>query len=247
MGCASSSSNNTKNKRESTLHYSNRDSTFEETNKLNKLSTDNENHNDDEVMRPSVSKKEMRKEQERIRDAEINNAIEQAADEAAKKAERDEEDKKEKVEEKKSKTMLGLFNTKKEEDVKNNDEDTLKEDEKRGPIAPTRCVGYLLKQGGTIKTWKKRFFILDKGVLIYFTSETTPGSNEGFDEKGRIALSGNDKIKIIDEKKGKLMLSSTVRELPMIVDNLDLASAWRDAIQKHIDYVLEKEKMDEKS
>jgi len=181
----------------------------------------------------------------------ISQAIEQAATEALRKANEENENNKEKVEEKKSKTILGLFNTKKEEDVKSNDldtpEDTLKEDERRGPIAPTRCVGYLLKQGGTIKTWKKRFFILDKGVLIYFSSETTPGSNEGFDEKGRIALSGSDKIKIIDEKKGKLMLSSTVRELPMIVDNLDLASAWRDAIQKHIEYVFEKEKMEEKT
>ena len=68
MGCTSSNTNKTK---ELTVHYPTRDSTFEETNKLN---TDNENHNDDEVigdMRPSVSKKEIRKEQERLRDAEI--------------------------------------------------------------------------------------------------------------------------------------------------------------------------------
>ena len=77
MGCTSS---NTNKKRES-LHYPTRDSTFEETNQLNQdkpsqLRTDlsNKNHNDDEVigdMRPSVSKKEMRKEQEKLRDAEI--------------------------------------------------------------------------------------------------------------------------------------------------------------------------------
>lgn len=66
MGCTSSNSN--KNKRES-LHHPTRDSTFEETNQLNTDLT-----NDDEVigdMRPSISKKEMRKEQEKLRDAEI--------------------------------------------------------------------------------------------------------------------------------------------------------------------------------
>lgn len=78
--------------------------------------------------------------------------------------------------------------------------------------------------------------------MIYYQSESSPGSNEGVDEKGRILLAASDKIAIVDEKKGKLMLSSSVRELPMIVDNKELAEAWRDAIDKHISYIIEKEK-----
>ena len=31
--------------------------------------------------------------------------------------------------------------------------------------------GFLTKQGGRVKTWKKRWFVLDKGKLAYFNSD----------------------------------------------------------------------------
>jgi hypothetical protein len=46
------------------------------------------------------------------------------------------------------------------------------------------------------------------------------------------------------KKKGfKLILSSTLRELPMIADNHDIANAWKVAISDHIFYVKQKEEI----
>ena len=104
-------------------------------------------------------------------------------------------------------------------------------------IVPEICTGFLMKQGGTIKTWKKRFVVLENGVLSYYSNETSPGSNLGYDLKGRIDLSPSDRITITDEKNGKLVLSSTMRELPIIVDNKNHAYAWKEAIESHINYV----------
>lgn len=109
---------------------------------------------------------------------------------------------------------------------------------------PLSCVGYMMKQGGSIKTWKKRFFILENGVLIYYSRETYQGSNVGLEEKGRIPLSSGDKITLLEEKKGyKLLLSSSLRELPMIVDTKDMANAWTAAINDHISYIKQKEEI----
>ena len=113
-----------------------------------------------------------------------------------------------------------------------------------GIKVPLSCVGYMMKQGGSIKTWKKRFFILDNGVLIYYSRETYQGSNVGFEEKGRIPLSSGDEITLLEEKKGcKLLLSSSLRELSMIVDTKDMANAWTAAINDHISYIKQKEEI----
>ena len=173
------------------------------------------------------------------------------------------------VEKKKEKrTGLGfIFGSKKEaiqneekdlnqsDDIEEIDEDDDEEDDEKdeveeikksivsGPTPLPRCVGYLSKEGGSWKTWKSRFFTLDNGVLTYYESETTPGSNEGVNEKGKIPLCGTDTIEFIDRKKGKLLLSSAIngRKYPLIVDNLDLADAWRAAIDDHIKSIRNKD------
>jgi hypothetical protein len=173
------------------------------------------------------------------------------------------------VEKKKEKrTRLGfIFGSKKEaiqneekdlnqsDDIEEIDEDDDEEDDEKdeveeikkaivnGPTPLPRCVGYLSKEGGSWKTWKSRFFTLDNGVLTYYESETTPGSNEGVNEKGKIPLCGTDTIEFIDRKKGKLLLSSAIngRKYPLIVDNLDLADAWRAAIDDHIKSIRNKD------
>ena len=35
-------------------------------------------------------------------------------------------------------------------------------------LAPPEKDGWLTKQGGSIKTWKKRYFILKDNILYYF-------------------------------------------------------------------------------
>lgn len=138
-----------------------------------------------------TSAKEIRKEQEKIRDSLMNEAINDAAKEAQKKADEEKKDKEKIKEDEKKTTSWGFSTTKKEEVIKTEEPAEQKEivDEKKivdqGPVIPTRCVGYLLKQGGTIiiiiitinsniitidigtiKTWKKRFFILEVLLLL---------------------------------------------------------------------------------
>lgn len=36
---------------------------------------------------------------------------------------------------------------------------------------PTVVMGYLMKQGHFVKNWKKRFFVVERGVLRYYEKE----------------------------------------------------------------------------
>jgi PH domain len=49
------------------------------------------------------------------------------------------------------------------DEIKLNQEQTFTESERSG---------YLVKQGGKIKTWKKRWFVLSDSVLYYYKTET---------------------------------------------------------------------------
>ena len=49
------------------------------------------------------------------------------------------------------------------------------------PVPPKKC-GYLYKQGHIIKNWKRRFFILDRGILYYYSH--VGHDNIGVNEKG---------------------------------------------------------------
>ena len=55
--------------------------------------------------------------------------------------------------------------------------------------------GWLLKQGGRIKTWKKRYTILSGNVLYYFKTpkDRAPAgfvALEGIEVRGRIEIAG---------------------------------------------------------
>ena len=221
----------------------------------------NEDEEEGEMIRKSALSKSVKSLDKRNVSKEPKNAdrrlrhIEKAINKAAKKAkEKSIAKKKEENEKKEKKKFFGLKfpsssntsnsnNNDKEisinidQDIEDNKE--VKKERQRGPPVPSRCVGYLKKQGGNFKTWKTRFFILEKGILTYYKAETTPGSNEGSEEKGKIFLSGalEEKIEFTDEKKGELLLTSTERKLPLIVENLYLAQAWLESITEHIDYV----------
>jgi hypothetical protein len=52
------------------------------------------------------------------------------------------------------------------------------------PREPERFYGYMSKQGSVFRTWKKRFFILERGELSYFMRESNPGSTFGEQKMG---------------------------------------------------------------
>ena len=46
-------------------------------------------------------------------------------------------------------------------------------------VAPIIRQGYLQKQGGFIKSWKNRFFVLQKGQLTYWENEQAVRTDRG--------------------------------------------------------------------
>jgi len=55
-------------------------------------------------------------------------------------------------------------------------------------------TGFLTKEGGSIKTWKKRYFVLKNGELSYF-------KDKGGEELGKILLSTASSIQLADKRK----------------------------------------------
>lgn len=93
-------------------------------------------------------------------------------------------------------------------------------------------VGYLTKQGGKIKTWKRRWFVLKGDTLYYFKSPTDR------DLTGSIVLEPNSYCKLdLDNKKKKncfFSVATKLRVYSMYSDNEQLAKEWVDLIVKAI-------------
>jgi len=60
--------------------------------------------------------------------------------------------------------------------------------------------GWLIKEGGSIKTWKKRYFVLKNGEFRY-------SKNPREEALGVIKLSAASTIRIVDKKKKNPMFS----------------------------------------
>jgi len=102
-------------------------------------------------------------------------------------------------------------------------------------LEPHDKDGYLTKQGGAIKTWKKRWFVLKGPKLWYFKSKTDTCA------KGFIELEATTLVR--DEsatKKKKTMFSIQARGLKgrrvfmMYPDTQQEAAEWIEAIRKNI-------------
>jgi hypothetical protein len=91
--------------------------------------------------------------------------------------------------------------------------------------------GYLTKQGGHIKTWKKRWCVLKDGTIFYFTSpkDTTP--------KGTIDLEKSSKISDtnLTKKKHAFQVQTLQRTFVICAESDSTKRDWMTSIQNAID------------
>ncbi len=106
-------------------------------------------------------------------------------------------------------------------------------------LVPVRKTGQLYKQGRFIKTWKRRYMELDKGVLKYYGTSDVSDENK---MKGSVFLAGYS-VRIASD--GKLLLSHSDREM-LLYDSNDRSDQtiqeheqWMRAIRAHIAYANE--------
>jgi len=91
--------------------------------------------------------------------------------------------------------------------------------------------GFLTKQGGSIRTWKRRWFVL-KGMKIYYFK-----TRNDLEAKGIIELEPDSFVKDEKDKKKRFMFSvGTSRRVFFIVaDNEKDMLSWIDSIKRNID------------
>jgi len=103
-------------------------------------------------------------------------------------------------------------------------------------LEPHDKDGFLTKQGGAIKTWKKRWFVLKGSKLWYFKSRTDL-SAKGFIELEATTL---DRDESANNKKKKTMFSIQARGLKgrrvfmMYPETQQEAQEWIEAIRRNI-------------
>jgi hypothetical protein len=91
--------------------------------------------------------------------------------------------------------------------------------------------GFLTKQGGSIKTWKKRWFVLKDGSIFYFK---TP---KDLSPKGTIDLEKNSKIgdTSLTKKKYAFQVETAQRTFLITADSEDSKQEWIAAIRASIE------------
>jgi len=103
-------------------------------------------------------------------------------------------------------------------------------------LEPHDKDGFLTKQGGAIKTWKRRWFVLKASKLWYFKSKTDT-SAKGFIELEATTLVRDESQ---NNKKKKTMFSIQARGLKgrrvfmMYADTQQESNEWIEAIRRNI-------------
>jgi len=103
-------------------------------------------------------------------------------------------------------------------------------------LEPHDKDGFLTKQGGAIKTWKRRWFVLKGSKLWYFKSRTDT-SAKGFIELEATTLVRDESA---NNKKKKTMFSIQARGLKgrrvfmMYADTQQESAEWIEAIRRNI-------------
>lgn len=88
--------------------------------------------------------------------------------------------------------------------------------------------GYLVKQGHLLKSWKRRFFVLQaKNVFYYESAREDISGVSGVDLKGAITLTG---WRESAERPRCLELSGMPKALLVQADDDEALEAWRRAL-----------------
>ncbi|EAX95627.1 AGC family protein kinase [Trichomonas vaginalis G3] len=90
-------------------------------------------------------------------------------------------------------------------------------------------AGWGTKQGGLIKTWKKRWFVLEKDALVYFTKE-------GGEEQGRIPIGSTCVVSPAPDckKQPAFKIVTSERTYFIVTDTQKECSDWISAISNTI-------------
>lgn len=96
-------------------------------------------------------------------------------------------------------------------------------------LHPPDKDGYLTKQGGAIKTWKKRYFVLKDRTLYYYK---TP-KDQMF--TGKLELEGSSQIREEPQKKKTMFSISTAKRIYyMYADKPEEMKEWVEALSKAV-------------
>jgi hypothetical protein len=101
-------------------------------------------------------------------------------------------------------------------------------------------IGFLIKRGLQMKTWKKRYFVLKDNKLAYYVKpgETTP--------KGSISLCSAEFRIASDETRAKIVVPAVFNNMPLfelitpnrtyyiLAETMDELNGWRTAIENAI-------------
>lgn len=107
--------------------------------------------------------------------------------------------------------------------------------------------GFIYKKGGIIKSWSRRYFILNRQSLCYFKNETHDHLGEKLDPLGRIFLSDIVKIETEGLEKRKAFvfaLHTKKRAVLLQAASNDDRDMWVDAIQRTMESDKEAERKD---
>jgi len=98
-------------------------------------------------------------------------------------------------------------------------------------LNPSDKEGYLTKQGGSIKTWKRRWFVLKGKKLVYFKTRND------LEATGVIELEPDSFVKDEKDKKKRFMFSvgTSRRVFFMVADNEKDMQSWMESIKRNID------------
>lgn len=101
---------------------------------------------------------------------------------------------------------------------------------------PNTIKGFLMKEGHEVKNWKKRYFVMELGVMKYYVS---PLHHYPYGEelKGELNLAGYE-VAVVN-RQGRIHLkhaSGHFKEMMLECGEVQLVTVWLQALDEHIAY-----------
>ena len=95
-------------------------------------------------------------------------------------------------------------------------------------VSTTTYHGYLIKEGGSWKSWKKRYFVLSNGVLVYSKSDRDAKS------KGVIPLENAGHIRAVEygKKKNVFQIQTPARTYHISAESSDAREKWVEVLNQ---------------